>query len=49
MYKVKGSERARKVEAKRNRWPSDNRRSIRIIQQVIIKRGKEAAAKRAAR
>lgn len=52
MYKVKGNERARKLDSakKRNRFPGSYRESgLHLRQEVIVREGRKAQAKRAER
>lgn len=44
-YKIKGSNRDRRKDAEKKRMPKDNRSSIRLIQDMIVKRGREAQEK----
>ena len=46
MYKIRNAERIAKIEKRKKRMPADNRSSIRLLQDILVKRGNEAKKRR---
>ena len=42
MYRIKNAGRVAKVEKRKKRMPADNRASIRLLQEQLVRRGQEA-------